>query len=319
LALLAVGALIGYNGLARNTDAFHNKFDFLFPSPDPWVIVDRLAGAHRTFSGELDITGLPQDGIIMRMLPPAHARRATVVVRGELLEGTLSFSKQQAPEHQMVVQSILSRHGPFEVRIEVDKDRGDGEIRITQAGRPARGVVHELRWSYPVSSPENPAPKPPAETADGLRGEINHAPDHFTLSRIRNIAERFSDWKLFGRGIFDTPESFLFGHAKPLARDQRTSAHNFYIDFVYNFGALALLPLLLLIAYTAALAWRNRALLQSSESLTALALVVAFLVLVESSLKVTLRQPYPGTAVYFLWGLLLAALSRPMGRPRNVS
>jgi O-antigen ligase len=126
---------------------------------------------------------------------------------------------------------------------------------------------------------------------------------------VRNLAERFSDWKLFGRGIFESPEALIFGHAKPLAREQRTSAHNFYIDFAYNFGSLALAPIFLLIAYTGAMVWRRRREVRASESLVALALIVAFLVLVESSLKVSLRQPYPGTAIYFLWGLLLARLA----------
>jgi hypothetical protein len=44
--------------------------------------------------------------------------------------------------------------------------------------------------------------------------------------------------------------------------------------------------------------------------------MVAFLVLVDSNFKVTLRQPYPGIFAYFLWGLLLSRLRpRPAARP----
>jgi hypothetical protein len=91
----------------------------------------------------------------------------------------------------------------------------------------------------------------------------------------------------------------------------RTSAHNFYIDLTYNFGILALIPLLVLILYTATLLWRQRDAVISSPDLLALAAAAAFLVLVESNLKVSLRQPYPGIAIYFLWGLLLARLRPP--------
>jgi hypothetical protein len=52
--------------------------------------------------------------------------------------------------------------------------------------------------------------------------------------------------------------------------------------------------------------WRRRESL-SGQTLW-LAALVAFLVLVDSNFKVTLRQPYPGIFVYFLWGLLLSRL-----------
>ena len=114
-------------------------------------------------------------------------------------------------------------------------------------------------------------------------------------------------------------KALLFGHPKPLEREQRSSAHNFYIDFAYSFGVLALLPVLALIAYTATLLWRCRKAVWASESLLALALVVALLVLVESNLKVSLRQPYPGIAIFFLWGLLLARLREPAGAPQGAA
>src|SRR4029079_15357621 len=83
---------------------------------------------------------------------------------------------------------------------------------------------------------------------------------------IRNVVERFSDWRLFGHGIFESPQALMFGHANPLAREKRTSAHNFYVDFAYNFGVLALFPLLVLISYTAVLLWCRRRALWASDS-----------------------------------------------------
>jgi len=39
--------------------------------------------------------------------------------------------------------------------------------------------------------------------------------------------------------------------------------------------------------------------------------IVFYLVVIDSSFKVTLRQPYPGIFTYFLWGILLSRLRFP--------
>lgn len=121
-----------------------------------------------------------------------------------------------------------------------------------------------------------------------------------------NVEHRLADWKLYGKWIGESGRTVLLGHAEPPPREVKTSAHNWYLDFVYNFGVVALLPLLLLIVYTAHLVWNSRAII-SGETWW-LAALAAFMVLVDSNFKVTLRQPYPGIFAYFLWGLLLCRL-----------
>jgi hypothetical protein len=128
-----------------------------------------------------------------------------------------------------------------------------------------------------------------------------------------NIRERLGDWRMYGSWITESPRALLFGHVSPPPREVRTSAHNWYLDFTYNFGLISLLPFLALIAYTAHLAWRLRASLP--DEVLWCAAIVAFLVLVDSSFKVTLRQPYSGIFAFFLWGLLLSRL-RPPTAPR---
>ena len=93
-----------------------------------------------------------------------------------------------------------------------------------------------------------------------------------------------------------------------MPRDVRTSAHNFYLDFAYNFGVVALLPLAGLMFYTGVLLRRHRKTVMAEEGLLVHAAILLFLLVIECNLKVTLRQPYPGIAVYFLWGLLLSRL-----------
>jgi hypothetical protein len=125
-----------------------------------------------------------------------------------------------------------------------------------------------------------------------------------------SVSRRLGDWAIHARGIIEAPQKFLFGHGEALDRAVTTSAHNYYLDFLYNFGAVGFLPLLALICYTVWLVWRQKSVVLRDLGLLGLALVVLFLVLVDSNFKVTLRQPYPGVFTFFLWGLLLSRLSR---------
>ena len=286
--VLALVALIAYGALIRNTDAFHNKFDFVFPPNDPWVAVEPGVGVRRTFENEWRLVGSGDNVVIMRILAPIKADRATVVVEGVLSEGALSFAAEHAGGPRLL--ATVGDHGPFKLRLTIDKNGGDGHILVTQVASPLRGVIHRMLWEFPAGSAAGPRQDGPAV-------------------EIRNVGERFSDWRLFGLGIFDSWHTLVFGHANPLSREQRSSAHNFYIDLVYNFGVLALAPLFALGVYTLFGLWRFRRDVLASDWLLPLAVLVGFLVLMESSLKVTLRQPYPGIAIYFLWGLLLARLA----------
>lgn len=125
-----------------------------------------------------------------------------------------------------------------------------------------------------------------------------------------NVIERFGDWAHFGRAIIENKTTLLVGHAEPMPREIRSSPHNFYIDIAYTFGLLGLLPIVGLIGYTAYLCWQRRKYL--SGSTWWLIAIVAYLVLIDSNFKVTLRQPYPGIFAYFLWGLLLTRLQLVM-------
>jgi hypothetical protein len=131
-----------------------------------------------------------------------------------------------------------------------------------------------------------------------------------TQSRVPlNVRPRLSDWALYARGILESPVTALFGHAKPFDRAVSTSAHNYYLDLMYNFGVIGLLPLFSLIGYTAVLLWRQRQTLQRDLPLLGLATVAGFLVVLDNNFKVTFRQPYPGLFGFFLWGLLLSRLT----------
>ena len=130
-----------------------------------------------------------------------------------------------------------------------------------------------------------------------------------------NVIERFADWTFFGRAIIENKTTLLVGHTQPMLREIRSSPHNFYIDIAYTFGLLGLLPIVGLIGYTAYLWWQRRKNL--GESTWWLFAIVAYLVLIDSNFKVTLRQPYPGIFAYFLWGLLLSRLQSALPGKSN--
>ena len=131
-----------------------------------------------------------------------------------------------------------------------------------------------------------------------------------------NVTHRLDDWKLYRDWITESSRTILMGHVEPPPREIKTSAHNWYLDFVYNFGLLALLPLVALIGFTGWALARHRKVLRAQTLW--LAALVAFMVLIDSNFKVTLRQPYPGIFAYFLWGLLLSRLQNALPGKSNV-
>lgn len=126
----------------------------------------------------------------------------------------------------------------------------------------------------------------------------------------KNLAERLAYWKFYSGEILESPKTAALGHATPPDRTKYPSAHNYYLDFAYNFGVAPLLPLLSLLGLTLIGVRRQWQAMRKSAPLLGLAVSVLFIVLVDNSFKVGMRQPYPGILTFFLWGLLLTQLFR---------
>ena len=124
-----------------------------------------------------------------------------------------------------------------------------------------------------------------------------------------NIKERLYYWEYYVKNIVTSPQTLLIGHAEPPNRKQYPSAHNYYLDIIYNFGFIALFPMLIMLVYTLMLVYRFRRDVYSSTSLLSLSAVVLFLIIIDNALKVGLRQPYSGIFIFFLWGVLISKLS----------
>lgn len=129
------------------------------------------------------------------------------------------------------------------------------------------------------------------------------------ISALPNVSERFGVWSHYLDGIRKADaKTLIFGHAVMPLRTQFPSAHNYYLDMLYNFGLAALLPFLALLAYTLFAAWRRRTELRRDPGLLGLAFVVFCLIFLDNFLKVGFRQPYAGIFSFFLWGLLVTRL-----------
>lgn len=124
----------------------------------------------------------------------------------------------------------------------------------------------------------------------------------------KNLAQRIAYWQFYSGEILSNAKTAALGHAAPPDREKYPSAHNYYLDFAYNFGIVPLLPLLGLLGLTLAVIRRRWPEIRASAPLVCLSAVLLFILLVDNSFKVGMRQPYPGILAFFLWGLLLTRL-----------
>lgn len=129
-----------------------------------------------------------------------------------------------------------------------------------------------------------------------------------TVTAPKSIVSRSNLWRYYVSEVFGSATNAALGHAAPPDRTRYPSAHNYYLDFAYNFGFIAMLPLLGLIGLTLLRVRRRWRDIVASPPLLGLTVVVLFLVLADNSVKVGMRQPYPGILTFFLWGALLTRL-----------
>jgi len=126
------------------------------------------------------------------------------------------------------------------------------------------------------------------------------------------VAARESIWLFYIRGLGDSLGSFVWGHLTPPDRNIYPSAHNYWIDGLYNFGLLSMLPLIFLVGFTMRLIMKCGRKIFSDSTLLGCILALAYLLFGENFIKVGMRQPYPGIVTFFIWGLLVARLSKSL-------
>ncbi len=124
----------------------------------------------------------------------------------------------------------------------------------------------------------------------------------------KGLSTRFEYWRFYAEGVIESPHVFLVGHKSPPDRKLYPSAHNYWLDVLYNFGALALLPMIILLLMTLRSIWRGRAVILANPMLLGTVMAVIYLLLGENMVKTGMRQPYPGVITFFVWGLLITRL-----------
>ena len=123
-----------------------------------------------------------------------------------------------------------------------------------------------------------------------------------------SVVSRIDTYEYYFRGVFESPQAFLFGHSSPPDRSLYPSAHNYWLDIFYNFGLLALLPLFILLLVTLKSIWKRRAEILCNPLLIGTSMATIYLILGENMFKSGMRQPYPGIITFFIWGLLITRL-----------
>ena len=124
-----------------------------------------------------------------------------------------------------------------------------------------------------------------------------------------HLSNRMDIWKWYLDRIFSNPKVFLVGNPNRPSREEYPSAHNYYIDLVYNFGIFSLIPFICLMLFTIRKIIHLGKGLYAHLDLIGLVFIISFVLILDNSFKVVLRQPYPGIITFFLWGLLLSRLS----------
>jgi hypothetical protein len=148
---------------------------------------------------------------------------------------------------------------------------------------------------------------------EGASPKITSSPAGPSLEHIEipsNLTGRIRYWNYYLHGTSNSARALLFGSDIPPSRMQYPSAHNYYLDFIYNFGLLAIIPTLCLIGFTLVQLYKRRKIIIASPSLLSLGIVVLFLIVGDNFLKVSFRQPYTGIFSFFLWGILITKLCK---------
>ena len=153
-----------------------------------------------------------------------------------------------------------------------------------------------------------------------LTEKYKYRTEHSKDSAIpESLNARLEDWCYYTKGATKSMWVFVFGQDSLPDRKIHPSAHNYWLDLLYNFGAISLIPLFVLLLWTLSVLWKWRSIIMKSPLLLGLVMATVYLVLIENMLKVGMRQPYPGIITFFIWGLLIARIESLASEKRTAS
>ncbi len=144
------------------------------------------------------------------------------------------------------------------------------------------------------------------------------------LPLTATLEKKVTQWEYYFEGLMGgDSKSAFFGHTSRPDRQLHPSAYNYYLDFIYNFGLLPIIPLLWLIFYTLRQSvsfYCGAKYMNHKQGIIILTLsgIVFFLILIDNLFNVSLRQPYSGVFTFFMWGLLINKLNQNNLKGNNV-
>lgn len=121
--------------------------------------------------------------------------------------------------------------------------------------------------------------------------------------------QKISGWQSYSTAIFQHPLVFLIGQTNISNNVHFGNPHNYYLNFIYNFGIIGLLPLIALIAFTAKKTILEFSRIINDSKLLFPLITLIFLLFIENMFYTGLKQPYPGVLSFFLWGIYLSRLN----------
>ena len=140
--------------------------------------------------------------------------------------------------------------------------------------------------------------------------ETNEPAAEAKKTTLPGLHQRFALVQLYISRLIDNPRWLVFGRPSPIERHVAPSAHNYFLDFLTNFGLLGIVPAIALILITIYKVFKPKN-AQTSFTYGSLSLVgvLFFWVIFHNFLTVALRQPFPGILIFFVWGLLISRLN----------
>ena len=123
-----------------------------------------------------------------------------------------------------------------------------------------------------------------------------------------DVINTISAWKFYTENIFNSVGPLLFGHFSALANLKFSSGYNYYLDLIFNFGLISFIPIAAMVLYTIRVAYLARCHIMINPALLGNLLTLIFLLVIDNSVQVSMRQPYSGVFIFFIWGLFLARI-----------
>lgn len=120
---------------------------------------------------------------------------------------------------------------------------------------------------------------------------------------------RLQSYFLFVEEIFMNIQNFLFGsNIENKLYLKVPGVFNYYFDYIYNFGFISLLPFLYLIYLTFSKTWEIRKIISNNFQNLFLFFSLGYIIFIDSTFGSSLKQPYSGVLIYFIWGLYLSVI-----------